>query len=210
MEGSKGSVSKPYEKYFAFLIALSAALSGLAGYMSAEATRNANVAGVLSMKWQTEASAAYDSATQIIIRDQQLLADAWAQDAMGDLQGDPDYHIIANQLRNLTDVVDHDYLYYDGTPTYRFSSYEHAWNTYVNDMYQNYDNYMEISDDHTKEGQHQLQRANSFLLATVILAFGTVVAAAGISLSQRKFRFVMLLIVLTVLLITLAYMLSIA
>lgn len=209
MEGSKGVTSKPYEKWFALLVAVSAALSGLAGYMSAEATRNANIAGVQSMKWQTEASAAYDSAMQVIIRDQQLLADASAQDAMGDLKGDPDYYTIANHLRNLTDVVSHGYLYYDGTPTYRFSSYAHAWNTFVDDMFQDYDNYMEQSDSIITGGQHQIQRANAFLLATVILAFGTVAAAAGISLTQRKVRLAMLLIVVAVIVITAAYLLGI-
>jgi hypothetical protein len=204
---SKGG--RPLEKTFAVLIALAAALSGAVGYMSAEATRNANSSGVMSMKWQAEATSAYDNANQIIIHDSNLLADASVQTTLGDVHRDKVYYTIAYNLRNMTTCVEDGYLKYDGTATSRYGySYATAWNAFITDQMANYENYRALSDRYSSEGKSSMQKAGSYLLGTVILAFGTVVAAVGVALSDRRNKLFTLGIVAIIMAVAIVYVLT--
>lgn len=201
---------RPLEKTFAVLIALAAAMSGAVGYLSADATRNANAASLTSVKWQTEATSAYNSANQIIIHDLQLLADASVQTTMGDVHRDRSYYTIAYSLRNMTVCVDEGYLYYDGTATARYGyDYARAWNAFITDQMADYETSRALSDQYSAQGKANMQDAGSYLLATVILAFGTVVAAVGVALTDRKNKLFTLCIVAIILAVAAIYTLTI-
>jgi lipopolysaccharide export LptBFGC system permease protein LptF len=165
---------------------------------------------MLSMKWQNEANAEYDESMQIIIHDEQLLADALANEITGYLLDDQVYFIIANELRNLTYAVQHGYLNYDGSASEHFNyNYDLAWGTLVSDMFRDYEKFRANSDDASSEAREQMNLAGQYLLATVFLAFGTVVAAAGISISNKRSKEVMLCVVAVIIISSVFYLISI-
>lgn len=197
---------KTYEKLFAVMIAISAALSGFAGYLSADAGREAVGAGVVSLKWQTEATFSYDRGMQMIMQDQQLLSDALVQEALGDINYDMTYYALAEELRGMTMCVSMGFVDVDGTGTAAFDdNFTLAWAAYVEYLMADYNNYMIRSDQYSVLSKEKAGEANSYLLATVILAFGTVVAAAGVSLTYTKPRQVMLAIVAVVIVVSSFY-----
>jgi hypothetical protein len=201
---------RPLEKTFAVLIALAAAMSGAVGYMSADATRNANSASLTSVKWQTEATSSYNSASQIIIHDLQLLADASVQTTMGDVHRDRSYYTIAYNLRNMTTCVEQGYLRYDGTATSRYAyDYARAWSAFTTDQMADYENHRALSDQYAAQGKASMQDAGAYLLATVILAFGTVVAAVGVALTDRRNKLFTLAMVAIILAVAAIYTLTI-
>jgi hypothetical protein len=197
------------EKTFAVLIALAAAMSGAVGYLSADATRSATSASLTSVKWQTEATSSYNSANQIIIHDLSLLADASVQTTMGDVHRDRTYYTIAFNLRNMTTCVEQGYLNYDGTGTWRYD-YDAtlAWSAFANDQMLDYENHRALSDKYAADGKASMQKAGSYLLATVILAFGTVVAAVGVALEGRKNKLFTLGIVAIIMVVAVIYVLT--
>lgn len=163
----------------------------------------------MSMKWQTEATSSYDSANQIIIRDSALLADASVQTTLGDVHRDRVYYTIAYNLRNMTTCVEQGYLNYDGTATYRYDyNYATAWNAFVTDQMLDYENHRALSDKYSADGKVSMQKAGSYLLATVILAFGTVTAAVGVALNERKNKLFTLGMVLIIMIIAGLYVLT--
>lgn len=208
MSDTKEERTGGYEAYFAIIIGICAALSGMAGFLSASASNQANVAGSDNIMWHTEATTAQTQAYQFIIRDDQLLTEASIQDSVGTATNDPLLHSIANDLRNKTYAVKLGYLTYLGTPSLMYGSFDQAWNAYQEYMYEDANEYYQLSVDAAAQEQQTSQEATSFLLCTVLFAFVTVVAAAGLNVSKTSIRRVILYLSIIVLIGALAYMIS--
>lgn len=201
---------RSYERLFAILIALTAATSGLAGFLSAEAGREAVGAANTSLKWQQEATFSYDSNMAMIQHDQQLLTDANVQETLGDINHDMTYYSIAEELRSQTYIYSMGYIDLDGTGTLAYNdNFTQAFVAYATNMLADYNQFRKNSDEFSALAKSKAGDANSYLLATVILAFGVVIAATGLSLSRRSNRQVMLVVVACIIVASLIYIVTI-
>ncbi|OPY30871.1 MAG: hypothetical protein A4E32_02198 [Methanomassiliicoccales archaeon PtaU1.Bin124] len=189
---------------------MAAATSGLAGFLSAEAGREAMGASNVSLKWQSEATFSYDRGMQLITHDQQLLSDADVQETLGDINHDMTYYTIAENLRAKAYCVEMGYVNVDGTGSSKYNNnFGQAWGAFAQNTLADYNVFMNKSDANSTKAKSFAGEANAYLLATVIMAFGTVVAAAGTTLTQRPMRQFMLIIVGMIIAVTLFYILTI-
>lgn len=206
---AKEERSEGYEAYFAVMIGLCAALSGFAGFLSADASSHANTAGNDNIMWHAEATTAQTRAYQFIIRDDQLLTQASIEDSIGTATNDTVLHSIANELRNRTYAVKLGFLTYLGTGTMMYSDFEHAWNAFQDYEYQDANDYYQLSQEAAAKEQQNSQKATSYLLSAVTFAFVTVIAAAGLNVYKKSIRRNILYLSIVVLIVSLLYLASI-
>jgi hypothetical protein len=103
-----------------------------------------------------------------------------------------------------------EYIDVDGTGSYRYNDdFGQAWGAYVQSMFADYNNFMKKSDEYTALSNEAGGDSSAYLLATVVLAFGAVVGAAGTTLSQKWIRLLMLAIVTIIIAVSVIYILII-
>lgn len=195
----RSDVRRPFETILAILIAVAAALSGTAGYLSAESKNMENGAKGLSLKEQNLANTYYLDANQMFILDVDALREAEIYEIMADVQGNESYREIAYYIRNTTVLVMDGYLDYKGEVTAKYGGdYELAMNAYDDSLYADYRTHLLASELAALDAQHHSQMSSSYLLSTVFMAFSGVLATIGITASMWKIRLLMVGLVVIV------------
>lgn len=195
-----GRERKPYEAILVILTAISAAMSGMSGYLAAEAKKEENLARSLGLRELNLANTAYLEANQIVFVDIECLREANVYDYLALVEMDDDYTEIAHFLRNSTIMVIDGYIDYTGEGTAEYDwDYNLASAAYFEDMYASYHDHLSVSEDAAEDALHLAETSSNYLLNTVFMAFSAVLATIGMSSQSPRLRLVMVGLVIVVL-----------
>jgi hypothetical protein len=187
--GKFSEMLKDLEVVFTILIACSAALAGIAGYLATKANGEASGASQNAQLSFNDANTYYLEANQYILRDNDLLTQA----ALADYEEKPE---VAEFLRNQTYMCQSGFIEYDGSVSSEYSGdFDIAWAAYNEDLYQLYNLSWEDSQIEFANADAASVRADSYLLSTVLLAISATFGTVGLAIDAHKLKLVFLVIV---------------
>jgi hypothetical protein len=212
MEGARrptGKGMKICEATLAILIAVSAAMSGMAGFLSSEEKRLETISRGEAGRELNLANTAYIEANQLFIVDINCLRDAEVYDYLADVEDNDTYRWIAYFMRNTTLIVLNGYITYTGEGTAEYNGdYEQALAAYYDDMYASYHDHMDAYEDAGGRAQSHSEKSSDFLINTVLLAFSGVLATIGIVAAMLPVRMLMIGFVAVIMAVSSVYILT--
>jgi hypothetical protein len=204
MDESKTSKEEPdpFETIFVILIAFSATLSGLSGYLSASSSDQAGSASTLSVKELNIANTMSLEINMNVSNEYQIVL-------QGDMASFRNDAAMAQYLYTSTDFCT-EYGYIDGSgnvinPKYGGDLWA-AFDDYRHNLLAPYREHMNASQDASTEASHFAGHSHSYLLTTVLLAITAGFATIGISAKEKKVKFVMLAAVIIIITVSVTLM----
>lgn len=182
--------SKSFEVALTILIALSAAMVGATGYLSAQMHTTEDEARAVGIAKLNEANTAWINANQEIYLDHQYYVQAVVESYAGREDA-------ARYLRSSMRAVQWGFFDEDGNPAAVYNgNYTAAWDDFYKAEYDYYQ-YGEsklAADAALAEARAAGQKSLSYLLYTVLLAIATMIGTVGMSAKARQIRLVFLIL----------------
>lgn len=172
---------KPYEVPLTLLIALSAALAGLAAYLSSAESDKADDANRDGLSALSDANTMHLQAAQDVAHDDQVLVQVMLLEDEGRME-------LAQELLNGTQLVARGFVNPDFSLPPQFATHDAAFEAYEDAMFADAEAVRAQGEDHFERGEDGSARALDMLLSTVFLSIAAVVATVALVASQPRVR----------------------
>jgi hypothetical protein len=200
--GTISELFKDMEVVFTVLVACSAALAGIGGYLAAKANGEASEASQNAQLYFNEANTLYLESNQYYFQDKDLFSQA----ALAEYEQNPK---VAEFLRSQTYMCELGYINADGTiPSEYSGDFDSAWDAYYSELYNPYEENMALASYEFTNSSLAGERGDAYLLSTVMLAISATFGAVGLAADTRRVEKVMLALMLLFILVSLVLMLG--